>query len=75
MHLSNSVTDEFAAAFVAQELTQGQSRPEPTEQLQLRRIQLEEAVEMVMRGEITDSISVAALLKTNELIRRGELRL
>lgn len=73
MHLSNSVTDEFAAVFVAQELTQGASRPEPTEQLQLRRIRLEEAVEMVMRSEITDSISVAALLKTSELIRRGEL--
>jgi 8-oxo-dGTP pyrophosphatase MutT (NUDIX family) len=73
MHLSNSVTDEFAAVFVAQELTQGPSRPEPTEQLQLRRVRLEEAVEMVMRGEITDSISVAALLKTSELIRRGEL--
>jgi 8-oxo-dGTP pyrophosphatase MutT (NUDIX family) len=75
MHVSNSVSDEFAVAFVAQGLTQGHSQPEPTELLEVRRVSLTEAVEMVMRGEITDSLSVAALLKTNELIRRGALSL
>jgi len=74
MYVSNSVSDEFAVAFVAQGLTHGDSRPEPTELLEVRRVPLAEAVEMVMCGEITDSLSVAALLKTNELIRRGELQ-
>lgn len=75
MHISNSVSDEFAVAFVAQGLTHGQNQPEPTELLEVRRLPFLEAVEMVMRSEITDSLSVAALLKTNELIRRGDLQL
>lgn len=73
MHLSNSVSDEFGIVFVAQELEQGMAQPEDTEQLQLRRLPFSEAVEMVLRGEITDSLSVAALLKANEWLRRGHL--
>ena len=37
--------------------------PEETEALQIRRLPLQEAVEMVKRGEITDSMSVMALLR------------
>jgi 8-oxo-dGTP pyrophosphatase MutT (NUDIX family) len=72
-HLSNSVTDEYGACFVARQLTQGEAEPEPTELLQVRRLPLSEAVEMVMRGAITDSLSVMALLKVNEWMRRGLL--
>lgn len=73
MHLSNSVTDEFAVAFVAQELEFGDAQPEETELLQLRRIPFDEALEMVFENKITDALSVAALLKTNEWLRRGLL--
>lgn len=73
MHVSNSVSDEYAIAYIAQELEFGAAQPEETELLQIRRLPLAEAVEMVMRGEITDSLSVAALLKVNEWLRRGLL--
>ncbi len=63
MHLSNSVSDELAIIYVAEELIQGEAMPEETEQLQLKRVPLTQAFEMVMNGEITDSMSVAALLK------------
>jgi hypothetical protein len=63
MHLSNSVSDELAIIYLAEELIQGEAMPEETEQLQLKRIPLTQAFEMVMKGEITDSMSVAALLK------------
>jgi len=63
MHLSNSVSDELAIIYLAEELIQGEAMPEETEQLQLKRIPLTQAFEMVMNGEITDSMSVAALLK------------
>lgn len=73
MHLSNSVTDEFAVAYIAQELEFGLAEPEETEQLQVRRLPFAAALDMVLQGEITDALSVAALLKTNEWLRRGLL--
>ena len=73
MHLSNSVTDEIGVAFVAQGLEFGEAQPEETEQLQVRRVPFDEALHMVLDGEITDALSMAALLKTNEWLRRGVL--
>lgn len=63
MHLSNSVSDEFAIIYLAEELTQHEAEPEETEQLLIKRIPFEEAYQMVLNGEITDAMSVAALLK------------
>jgi 8-oxo-dGTP pyrophosphatase MutT (NUDIX family) len=68
MHLSNSVTDEEAFIYVAEELEQGEYELEETEaDLVVKKLPLLEAVKMVMTGEITDSISVAALLKVARL--------
>ena len=63
MHLSNSVSDERAFVYLARGLEQRQAMPEETEQLTVRRLPFEEAYNMVERGEITDSITVAAILK------------
>lgn len=60
--LSNSVSDERATVFVATGLQEGSANPEETEDLRLRRLPLTEAIEMVKRGAITDSVSVIALL-------------
>ena len=62
MHLSNSVTDEESIVYLATDLEQGLASPEETEQLELRRLPFSEVVQMVQRGEITDSITVAAVL-------------
>jgi 8-oxo-dGTP pyrophosphatase MutT (NUDIX family) len=67
MHTSNSVTDEEALIFLAENLTPGESEPEETEQLLLKKIHLSQAVEMVMNNQITDSMSVYALLKVARL--------
>jgi len=69
MHLSNSVTDERAVVFLATELKEGLSSPEETEVLSLRKVSIADALDMVERGEITDAVSVAAILKTNLLLR------
>lgn len=71
MHLSNSVSDEEAVVFIATDLSFGQSAPEETELLVVRKLPFNEAVDMVLRGEITDSISVAALLKTQLTMNGG----
>ena len=60
--LSNSVSDERATIYLATDLTQAEAQPEETEALRVRRLPLAEAVAMARRGEITDSISVMALL-------------
>lgn len=70
MYLSNSVTTEYSVAYIAQDLAFQEAQPEATEQLQIRRLKFEEAVQMVLQGEITDALSVAALLRTNEWLRQ-----
>ena len=63
MHLSNSVTDEFCVVFVARDLFAGKQQLEATEDIEFKKLPLSDAIEMVKRGEITDGISVAALLR------------
>ncbi|WP_031527045.1 NUDIX domain-containing protein [Dyadobacter crusticola] len=67
IHTSNSATNEEAFLYIAEELTQQEAEPEDTEDLQVRIVPLREAVEMVMRSEITDSMSVCAILMTARL--------
>lgn len=62
MHLSNSVSDEYAIIYLARGLTMGEAQPTETEQLQLKRVPLQEAIEMVHTGHITDAISMAGLM-------------
>jgi len=73
MHLSNSTSDEKALVYIAHGLTEGPSAPESTEDLQIKKIPFAKALEMVLAGEITDAISVAALLKTAHLLSSGSL--
>lgn len=61
MHLSNSVTDELGIVWLATGLNEGESSPEETERLDVRKVTLEEAWRMVESREITDSLSVAAI--------------
>ena len=69
-HLSNSVGDELGYLFRATELTQGANDPEGTERIAVRRFEWDLAWRMLKSGEITDSLSVMALL--HEAIRRIE---
>jgi 8-oxo-dGTP pyrophosphatase MutT (NUDIX family) len=62
LHTSNSITDERGFVYVARDLTEGETAFEETEDLEIRKLPLSEAVAMVERGEITDAITVAALL-------------
>lgn len=63
LHTSNSITDEVGYAFVATDLSIGEPDTEETEDLEIRRLPFDAAVEMVLDGDITDAISVAALLR------------
>ena len=73
MHLSNSVTDEYAVTYLARQLTQQTACPEETEQLVVKKLPFEEAYQMVENGLITDSMSVAAILKIKLMIADGRI--
>ena len=67
LHTSNSITDEVGFAFVATGLTFGATEFEESEVLEVRKVPLQEAVAMVVDGQITDAISAAALLRVSTL--------
>ena len=62
-HLSNSVSDEAALFYLATDLVPGPPQPEGTEKLELRRLPFSEALRMALDGEITDSLSLIAILR------------
>lgn len=61
-YLSNSVADEYAVCFVATGLVPGEQSPEGTEALNVRRLPLREALEMAQSGQITDALSLLAIM-------------
>ncbi len=69
-HLSNSVSDEEAIYYLAQELRAGTPRPEGTERLRIRWVPFPEALVMVELGEITDALSMIAIQRMT--ISRGK---
>ena len=73
MHLSNSVSDEIAIIFLAQQLETRIAMPEETEELQIKKLPFEEAYQMVEKGLITDSMSVAAIQKIKLMLADGRL--
>ena len=74
MDVSNSVTDERAYLYLAEELTQHKAMPEDTEQLVVKRLPFESAWDMVQQGVITDSLSVATIqrVKLERLLSQGQ---
>lgn len=72
-HLSNSVSDELGVLYIAKDLSYHPPEPEDGEVLQLKKLPFKEAYQMVMDGVITDSLSVAGILKTKLLIDKGEI--
>jgi len=72
-HLSNSVTDELSIIYLAQDLQQFEPEPEDTEQLIIKKVPFDEVYRMVCDGEITDSVTVGAILKIKLMQLEGHL--
>ena len=60
---------EKIAIYLAQGLSQGETDPDEDEFLGLVRIPLDEAVAMVMRGELRDSKTICGLMMAREILR------
>ncbi len=74
MDLSNSASDEHAILYVAQGLTFHPPQPDHDEELELRKLPFEELYGMVVRGEVLDSLTVAAVLKVKLMLLDGSLQ-
>lgn len=73
IHTSNSVSDELGIIYLAKDLSFYEAEPDEDEELKVRKIPFSQLVEMVMEGEITDSLSVAAVLKAKILLDSDQL--
>jgi len=74
IHMSNSVTDERAYAFLAWGLSaDDRFQKDSVEELSVRRVPFTDAVKMAVSGEITDAFSLVMLLKADHLLRTGGL--
>ncbi|HZZ74288.1 MAG TPA: NUDIX hydrolase [Puia sp.] len=74
MHLSNSVTDEWAVIYLARGLEQQEAQPDETEKLAVKKVAFDEVVQMVEDGQITDAMAVAAIQKIQLMIYQGILK-
>ena len=70
--ISNSVSDERAACFFAWDMTQGAAAPESSEALTLKKVSFKDLLEMVMTGEIKDSLTIVMTLTALAKALRGE---
>ena len=68
IHLSNCHSSEVGYLFIAKELEFGEASPDETEVLSIKKVSLEQALEMVTSGEIKDAMSIIALQRAKDLL-------
>jgi 8-oxo-dGTP pyrophosphatase MutT (NUDIX family) len=73
IHLSNSVSDELSIIYLARGLEQFEAEPEDTEQLVIKKVPFETMYQMVCAGEITDAMTVAAVLRLKLLLLENKV--
>ncbi len=73
MYLSNSASDEYCILYIAQDLTFGKAQPEDEEELVCKKIHFDELYRLVETGEITDSLTVAIVLKVKIMMMERKI--
>ena len=71
--VSNSVTDQRCWLFLARGLEEVPVAPDPTEALQTARVPVDEVLELIDDGSITDALTVIGLLALERRRRRSPL--
>jgi len=64
MYTSNSFTNEIAYLYLAEELSEGKSDPDHTEELQIKKLPFLDAWQMVLNGDIKDAMAIIGILRT-----------
>lgn len=63
IYTSNSFTDEIGYIYLAEQMHQGESMPDETEKLKIKKLSFEEAWHMALNFEIKDSLAVIGLMR------------
>lgn len=71
---SNSVTDELGSAYIAQDLSFGEMELEDTEDIMVKKVPFHEVVDMIFRGEITDALTIMAILATKHFLEKVQVQ-
>jgi ADP-ribose pyrophosphatase len=71
-HTSKSVMEETAHLFLAEELASAPVRPDETEFISVRRFPFDTALQMVLSGEIVDSMTIIAILRASRMRQNTE---
>ena len=70
IHLSNSVSDEVGFIFLAENVKEGKTDLEATEaDMKVWKVPFKEALSMVLKGKITDALSIAGILKVARMLK------
>ena len=69
IYTSPGFCQEILHLYLARDLTYGECCPDEDEFLEIERIPFDELLQQVMRGEIMDAKTVAAVLKTQVLLK------
>lgn len=69
IHLSNCISSERAVLYVARDLEVTEAAPEGTEILEITHVPVSRAREMIGTGEITDALSIIAILQIESWLR------
>ncbi len=67
-YTSNGISSEIAYVYLATGVELGEAHREPTEELEVRLVSVDEAMRMARSGEISDGPSALALLWCERLI-------
>jgi 8-oxo-dGTP pyrophosphatase MutT (NUDIX family) len=69
--VNNGVTTDVEHLFLATDLQDGEAHQDPEEEIELRWLPFDDAVQMILRGEITEVCTVAAILLAAGRLKAG----
>lgn len=72
-HTSNCFTDEVAHVWLARQLSFSTPQPDDDEKLKVVKIPLNEVIDYVMNGKITDGITICSILKLHLLLKNNQI--
>ena len=70
LYTSNSITNEIGHIFLAEELLEGESEPEHTEDLTIKVVPFVEAYKMVLEFDIKDSLAIIGINRVYDYLRK-----
>lgn len=70
MYASPGFCDEELHMYLAMDLTEGPCHPDPDEFLEVERVPFDELVDRVMKNEVRDGKTIAAVLRAKEYLAR-----